>query len=258
MNGVSVSITAYNEENNIDGVLTSVSFANEIILVNSESEDNTVRIAKKYTDKIFTRKNTPNLNVNKNFGFDQASCEWILCLDADEVIPPETADEISKIVTSETEYNGYYIPRKNYYFGKWLKYGGNYPDFQLRLFRKGKGKFPEKHVHERIELDGKTGKMLNPIEHHPYKTVGQYLEKFQFYTDFEANYLFNNGYKTGVGPAFNWMIWKPVTRFIRRYFLKLGMLHGIEGLAASAFDSYGFIIRYLKLRELVNQKGRQK
>ena len=165
MSKLSVSIIGYNEDCCLDRCLSSVKDADEIIYVDCESFDDSVEVAKKYTDKIYSRKNNPNLNVNKSFGFTKATNEWLLYIDPDESVSYELWKEIKEIINSNSKYDGYYMPRKNYYFGKWLKRGAKYPDYQLRLFKKDKGEFQCAHVHEKIKVDGKLGYLKNPILH---------------------------------------------------------------------------------------------
>src|SRR3990167_9088197 len=138
---ITVVISAYNEQNLIEDCLKSVAkFADEIVFIDNTSQDSTVKIARKYTDKILIRENDPvMLNKNKNFGFTKATGQWIISLDADERITPELANEIKKKIKN-THINGFEVPRKNIIFGKWIQHSIWWPDYNLRLFRKGKGK----------------------------------------------------------------------------------------------------------------------
>ena len=145
---LSVIISAWNEEAKIKRCLASVSWADEIIFVDNSSTDETSRIAKQFTSKVFKRPNNPMLNVNKNFGFSKATSDWILSLDADEEITKELAQEIRSAINAQNELSGYWIPRKTILFGKWIMHGLWWPDKQLRLFKKNKGKFPGIHVYE--------------------------------------------------------------------------------------------------------------
>jgi len=250
MQTIGITITAFNEEENIRRCLSSVSWADEIVIMNCNSSDSTREIALKYTDKVFDVNNESNLNVNKNKGIDHVSANWVMVLDADEVVTDNLKDEIRKAINGDAPFTGYFIPRKNFYLDKWLKYGGNYPDYQLRLFKNGKGKFPALHVHERITLDGKAGFLKNEIEHYPYKSVSEYLKKFDFYTDFEAEFMKKSGFKIGFLPSINYFISKPLVRFIKRYLLKGGYKNGIPGVFAVLFDCLSYPVRYVKLWEL--------
>jgi len=253
---LSVSIIAKNEEKNLDRCLSSIIDVGEIIYVDCGSTDSSIEIAKKYTNKIFKREHTPNLNINKNFGFDKASGEWILSLDGDEEITPELFKEIKDVIYRDTQYSAFFIPRKNYYFGIWLKRGAQYPDYQLRLFKKEKGRFECRHIHERIKIDGKIGKLKNQMIHYTYDNISQYLSKFDRDSNFEARFLYEKGINVNFFNSVRWLIIKPCTRFIRRYFFKLGILDGIVGLFAALSDAAGFIIRYFKLWEIYKNEKR--
>ncbi|MEK7263175.1 MAG: glycosyltransferase family 2 protein [Bacteroidota bacterium] len=237
---------AHNEEQNILQSLESVKWANEIIVVDCESKDETVKIASQFSDKIYSRPNIVNLNVNKNFSFSQATGDWIFCLDADEIIPNELKDEILSEIGNQNEFDGYFLKRKNYFFENWLKYGGQYPDLQLRLFRRTCGKFPEKHVHERIEINGKTAILKSPFEHHPYKSVSIFISKMDFYTSFEAKKYFEQNVSTNFYSVFFYIFARPMKRFISRYVFKGGFLDGITGFYACFFDIITQIISFGK------------
>ncbi len=235
MTKLSVVISAYNAQDKIEDALKSVQFADEIILVNNSSTDKTEEIAKKYTSKIFTRPNNPMLNVNKNFGFSKASGEWILCLDDDERITETLASEIKKATESKNAVSGYYIPRKNIIFGKWMEHTGWYPDPQLRLFRRTKGKFEEKHVHEMINVDGEVSTLTAPMLHHNYQTISQFLHKMSnIYVPNEAQVLVSQGYKANFADAIKF----PLKEFLTRYFAKEGYKDGFHGLMLSLLMAF--------------------
>lgn len=238
MRKLSVVISAYNEEKKIEECLKSVvQLADEIILVDGNSHDKTVEIARRFTSKIFIRPNTPMLNVNKNFGFTKATADWILSLDADERISEELQVEIKSQIS---KVNGYYIPRKNIIFGKWIRHTGWYPDYQLRLFKKGKGKFPEEHVHEMIKIEGETEYLKNNIIHYNYETIFQFIQKLvNVYAPNEADQLLKNEYK------FDWQdaIRLPVKEFLSRFFAREGYKDGFHGLMLSILMGfYHFIV----------------
>ncbi len=232
----------------IEDCLKSVNWANEIILVDNESSDNTGTIAKKFTDKIFTHKNDPiNLNDSKNFGFTKASGDWILSIDADERISPELHKEIIQRLMGAPDYvDGYLIPRKNIIFGKWIKHGLWYPDHQLRLFRKGKGKFPSKHNHELLEVKGQTLELKQHIVHLNYTSVDQYLNKIAYYySDNEAEQYLNSGKKLQWYDA----IRMPASDFLLNFFARSGYKDGLHGLALSLLQSFYMFIVFAKVWE---------
>ena len=178
---ISISIIGYNEAENLTACLEALNWVDEIIFVDCESQDNSLEIARRYTTKVYSRPNVRNLNINKQFAIDQCNSSWVIYLDPDEIIPPETADWIREMIQTSS-HAAFYFPRKNYMLGHWLKYGGQYPDFQLRLFRRGKARFPCKHVHERLEVSGTIGKSTFDLLHYPYRTLEQVVNKFNFYT----------------------------------------------------------------------------
>jgi len=242
---LSVVISAYNEEKRIEDCLLSASFADEIIVVNNSSTDKTLEIVSRYTSKIFTKPNNIMLNINKNFGFSKASGDWLLSLDADERISPSLAQEIKSVIKNDSVVNGYWIPRKNIIFGKWIKYTGWYPDYQLRLIRTGKGKFPEKHVHEMIKVEGKAEKLINPMIHYNYESIYQFLRKLEIYVESESKNLIDKGYKLKVEDAINF----PFKEFLSRFFAREGYRDGLHGLVLSLLMAFYHLAVFVRIWE---------
>ena len=245
-NKLSAVISVFNGEKVIDDCLKSVVFADEIIVINNSSIDKTEDVVRKYTDKIFTRPNNPMLNINKNFGFSKATGEWILCLDADERVTPELQREmLSTINNQQSTISGFWIPRKNIIFGKWIEHTGWYPDHQLRVFRNGKGKFPEKHVHEMVKVSGETSHLKNNLLHYNYTTVSQFLNKLNIYVANEAEQLVKNGYE------FKWQdsIRFPVKEFLSRFFAREGYKDGLHGLVLSMLMAFYHLLVFVIIWE---------
>lgn len=244
---ISVVISVYNEEKMIGECLESIKWADETILVDNQSTDNTVQIAKKYTKKIYSRPNNPMLNVNKNYGFGKTSGDWILSLDGDERITQELKNEIR--LTMEQWNNktmGFWIPRKNIIFGKWIEHTGWYPDYQPRLFRKGKGNFPEKHVHEMVKIQGESAKLKGHILHYNYNSVSQFIRKLdRIYTENETENLIKNGYKFSKLDCFRF----PTKEFLNRYFAQEGYKDGLHGLLLSLLMSFYHLVVFAKIWE---------
>ena len=242
----SVVISAYNEEGRLAECLKSVStIAQEIIVVDNSSTDSTEKIAREFTDKVYTRKNNIMLNTNKNFGFSKAQSEWILNLDADERLTSELAEEILSLPEGGGV-DGYYVPRKNIIFGKWIRHTGWYPDYQLRLFRKDKGKFEEKHVHELIKINGTTEHLENPLTHLNYDSISQFLEKMiKTYTVSEADSLSSSGYKFNFADIYL----MPIKEFMSRYFARQGYMDGFHGLTISLLMAFYHFVVFLRLWE---------
>lgn len=243
---------AHNEENIIGKTLDSVLWADEIVVVNCCSTDRTRAILNTYKKAlIIDSDNNPNLNVNKNLAIDNCTSEWILCLDADEVVSDSLYEEIQNTLSGSGECDGFYIPRQNHFLGIVLRYSMIYPDYVLRLFRKGKGRFPVIHVHEALKLDGIKGYIKTPLLHYSYLTIESYISKLDFYTSFEAQVLtkrtlmdcLSRGSFKEKLRAVYWKIvpFKPLVRFIIKYIFNRGFLDGIWGFhycLLSAFSDY--------------------
>ena len=248
MSKLSVVISAFNEEKNIKDCLESVKeLADEIIVVDNSSTDKTGEVAQKHGARIFTQENdSKNIDLQKNYGFSKASCDWILSLDADERLTPELTKEIRSIAKGQlSNVVGYWIPRKNIIFGKWIKSDMWWPDYQLKLFKKGKGKFGKNDVHNALILEGASEKLASPLIHYNYVSIHQYLAKLNNYTDTEAEDLSSQGYK------FNWLdvIRFPVNDFVKTFFLQKGFKDGIHGLVLSMFQAFYMGIVFAKLWE---------
>lgn len=246
MKKISVVISVFNEEENIKDCLESVRhLVNKIVVIDNQSTDRTVVIAKQYTKKIFSRPNNPMLNINKNFGFTKASGDWILNLDADERVTPELRKEIQTL-KERPGVAGYEIPRKNIIFNKWIQHGLWWPDYQLRLFKKGQGKFPCIHVHEKVKVKGKTEQLKNPLLHYNYQTVSQFIQKLdKIYTENEAENLLRSGKKIVWQDA----IRMPINDFLSVFFAREGYKDGLHGLVLALFQSFYALAVFAKVWE---------
>lgn len=247
MNKISVVITAFNEEKNIKECIESAKLISEdVIVVDNMSTDKTRDIAKKYANHVYQQENDPEMiDIKKNFGFSKASLDWIFCLDADERITKELAEEIKlKLTEVYEETAGFWIPRKNIIFGKWIKSQMWWPDYQLKLFRKGKGKY-EKGVHKALAVEGETGKIDEPLLHYNYETVSSYISKLNNYTTIEANTLFEDGYKLSAVDALRF----PAGDFLKTFFLEKGYTQGLHGFVLSLLQAFYMEIVFAKLWE---------
>lgn len=251
---VSVVISAYNEEKMLPACLSSVSWADEIVVIDNTSTDRTVSVAKKAGARVYTRPNYPMLNTNKNYGFTKARGTWILNLDADERVSPELKKEIDHITLNQSREKtsplssavaGYVIPRKNIIFGKWIEHTGWYPDYQLRLFKRGSGSFQEQHVHEKIVVRGDVRALNAPLIHENYQTVSQFIEKLNRYTDNEAEHMIKSGY------TFSYLdvIRMPKEELFRRYFSHEGYKDGLHGLVLSLLMALYHLVVCVKVWE---------
>lgn len=246
MKKLSVVISAYNEERKLPACLASVSFADEIIVIDNESSDKTVEIAKKAKAIIYTRPNNLMLNVNKNYGFTKATGDWVLNLDADERVSEALEAEIKETLKKESGHTAFEMPRKNIIFGKFIQHTGWYPDPHIRLFQKGKGRFLQEQVHEKLEVDGSVGKLTNPLIHESYETIDQFLQKtFFIYAPNEAEHLIRNGYVFSYADAIRF----PLREFLGRFFAREGYRDGFHGLMLSLLMSFYHLIVFAKIWE---------
>lgn len=243
---LSIVLATFNEENNLAACLDSVrQLADEIVVVDGSSTDKTVEIAKQYGAKVKVTTNKPIFHVNKQMAIDLATKDWILQLDADERVTPELAKEIKLEVSSEKlEVNGYWIPRKNWFLGRFLMKGGVYPDYTLRLYKRGKGKLPQKSVHEQAVVEGKVGHLKNPLIHMADISFGRYFMRWNRYTSLIRNEL--KAEKPGFFALFDYLFIKPVWWFLLTYFRHKGFMDSWQGFIFSLFSSLRFPAAYFR------------
>jgi glycosyltransferase involved in cell wall biosynthesis len=239
-NKISVVISAFNEEKKVEKTLKSVSWADEIVFVDNSSTDNTPKIAEKYTKKIIRQKNDPQkIDIQKNKGIENAEGDFILVVDADELVTEELKNEILELLNKDDSLNGYYIPRKNIIFGKQIEYTGWYPDYQLRLFRNGKGSYKTEHVHEGIKVEGETKYLKEHLLHSNYETISQFINKNMIsYAENESDNLINSG--LNLKPSD--LISIPAKEFMSRFFSRKGYKDGIHGLFLSLLMASSHLI----------------
>lgn len=240
--GISAIVITLNEENNISECLETLKWCDEIILVDSGSADNTVKIAEEFTKNIFTAENLP-YGEKRNLGIEKASHEWIIWLDADERITSEIQEEIQQKITAG-KINAYYINRKSFFINKFIKHCGWYPDYTLRLFRKASGiRFDSSLVHEKAVYSGNTEKLRNDILHYTDRSFEHYINKLNKYTSLSAEELSKKGKKASIFD----IIFRPVFTFFKMYFLKLGFMDGYTGLVLCTLSSIHVKTKYSKL-----------
>lgn len=245
---LSVVMITLNAERTLKRSLVSVqSLAGEIVVVDSGSSDRTREIAEKCGARVIEHP-WRGYGAQKNFAIEQASGDWVLSLDADELVSGRLASSIDAL-PQEPPCDGYRLPRLNHYFGRPLRHGGQYPDLQLRLFRRSLGRFDTRPVHESLRLEGKVGRLEGDLIHYTYDTVEEYLQKFLSYTELEATRLLDAGERPSVLGAIRKMICAPALKFIRRYLFKLGLLDGVPGLIAAAFGSFTMSVSYARFWE---------
>lgn len=241
---LSVIIITKNEAHNIVECLKSVIFADEIIVVDSGSEDDTVKLAKQFTDKIYVT-DWPGYGAQKQRALSLATKEWVLSLDADERVTPELQKEILARLQNNS-FDAFEIPFRSEYCGKIIRFGDWRNDKQAVLFRRNKGQFVSLLVHERIEIRGTIGKMKNPIYHIAFRDLKMVLNKMNDYSTMSAKQKQLNGQQGGLWKAISHALWS----FFRGYVLRFGFLDGKEGFMLAISNAEGTYYRYLKLMYL--------
>lgn len=247
METISVVLATFNEEKNLPDCLESVKdFADEIIVVDGSSKDNTREIAKRYGAKVIVTDNPPIFHINKQKAIDKATKDWVLQLDADEQVTPELKKEIRSILNSKDSINGYWIPRKNWFLGRFLTKGGQYPDYTLRLYRNGKGKLPQKDVHEQAIVEGNVAYLKNPLIHIADPNFKRYLLRFGRYTDLLAKQLHEE--KIGYNPfmTIKYLFLLPAWWFFLTYVRHKGFYDSWQGFVFSFFSALRFPISFIK------------
>jgi glycosyltransferase involved in cell wall biosynthesis len=250
---LSVAIVTLNEEETLARTLASVAWAEEIVVVDSGSTDRTVEIARSYGARVIERE-WPGFAAQKNFAIEQCSGTWVLSLDADEELTPELQLEIQTLVASDPALDAFYLKRRNYFLGRWIRHGGFYPDAKLRLFRRnaanGPLKFGERHVHETIAFDGKAGTLEFDLIHHAYPTLTNYIEHMNRYSSLGAEILTTRGRTSRSWLAFAMNVWVvPQYTFQWNYFCRLGFLDGREGLLLHLYHAVYTSWKYAKAWE---------
>jgi len=270
---LSVVLATYNEAKNLPALLDSVkSLADEVVIVDGSSSDKTVEIAKKYGAKVVVTENLPNFHINKQKAIDLATKDWIFQLDADERVTPELAKEIKEKIGNwkvsrrngipqaageigNSHVNGYWVARKNWFLGKFLMKGGQYPDYTLRLYRKGKGHLPQVHVHEQAEVMGHVGYLKEPLSHYPYMNFASYYKKWNRYNDLLVRQikesLKDRNFIMKVLFAIGYLFVKPTHWFLTTYIRHKGFMDLWPGFVFSFFSALRFPVSYLKYLKIL-------
>jgi glycosyltransferase involved in cell wall biosynthesis len=242
---LSVIIICLNEQEKIRACLESVAWADEIVVCDSGSRDETLGISRQYTDRIFTDP-WRGFGAHKNLALERATHPWVLSLDADERVTPALAGRIRDVLAGEAPADGYYIPRQNFFLGRWIRHGGWYPDYVLRLFRRARGRFRERAVHEAVEVNGRTGYLAEPLEHYTYDSVSAFVQRMDRYSGLAAEELRRAGVRLRPWD----LLVRPFHAAVRMYLLKGGFRDGMPGLVlAGLYGAYTFA-KYVKLWEL--------
>lgn len=247
---ISVAIITRDEAHNLPGCLSSVSFADQVVVVDSGSTDNTVTIAGSFGCEIFFNP-WSGFGQQKQFAIEQCRNEWILVLDADERIPEETAAVVRKILSESGPVNGYGFPRKNFFQGRWIKHAGWWPDHVTRLFRRSKGQLSARKVHESIQVEGRVEILDVPIEHYTESDLSKVLLKIDRYSTLGAAEAFAEGRRSTTWSAAA----RAVLTFVQDYFIRLGIMDGEQGLTLAITDAINKYFKYAKLAQLSRKEN---
>jgi glycosyltransferase involved in cell wall biosynthesis len=241
---LSVVVVTRNEEERLRACLESVAWADEIVVVDAESDDKTVTIAREFTDHVVVRP-WPGYAAQKNAALDLATGDWLLSLDADEVVSAELRAEVGRVLAADGPADGYAVPRRNIFWGRWVRHGGLYPDWQARLFRRGRGRFAARAVHESVTVDGRVERLAGHLEHRSYRDVGDFLARADRYATLAAEEAVAAGRRAGVPD----LVLRPVGRFLGMYVVGRGFLDGWRGFLLAALYAYYVLIRSAKIWE---------
>ena len=244
---LSVYLITYNEECNLGRAFKSISWADEIIVLDSGSTDSTLSIAKKFGAKTEFQKFKSFVD-QKNRALDICTGDWLLNIDADEEVSPELRKSIESCISSKGDrgHPVYELTRKTQYLGRWIEHCGWYPEYRARLSRKNNARWVGELVHERLEGSGKVGRLDGDLLHRPYKSLSDHIIKIERYSSLFAEREFNNGRIAGISD----ILFRPVVRFMNMYIFKAGFLDGIPGLVASIMGGWYVFMKYSRLYEM--------
>jgi glycosyltransferase involved in cell wall biosynthesis len=242
---VSVTVITKNEAADIGAALASVRWADEIVVVDAESTDETVALARQLTERVVVRP-WAGYVAQKNFAASLASHDWILSLDADERITPALAQEIQATLLNNPGHKAYRIPRVTWHLGRWIRTTDWYPDDQLRLYDRRSARWTGQYVHEAVTVDGTIGRLNGEIEHYAYRDISDHLETIDRYTTYAAMQMKESGRRAGLLQ----LAGHPPLAFLRNYIARGGIRDGIPGFIISSLNAYYVFLKFAKLREL--------
>jgi glycosyltransferase involved in cell wall biosynthesis len=246
---LTVTVVTLDEEARLRACLESVAWADEIVVVDAESRDKTVPIAREFTERVIVRP-WPGFAAQKNFALEQATGDWVLSLDADEEVSPELREEILDVLARPPAHDGYAVPRKNIFWGQWVRRGGLYPDWQVRLFRRSRARFVPRAVHESVQMEGSIGRLRGPLLHRSYRDVSDFLARADRYSTLAADEWLASGRPARARD----LVLRPLGRFLGMYLLRLGLLDGWRGLLLATLYAYYVGMRSAKALERARRR----
>jgi glycosyltransferase involved in cell wall biosynthesis len=242
---LTVTVITRNESSNIDAAIESVSWADEIVVVDAESTDDTAERARRHRARVEVRP-WPGFSAQKNYAASIASNDWVLSIDADERVTPELADEIKALLASEPPHRGYRVPRISWYLGRWIRGTDWYPDHQLRLYDRRAGEWTERRVHESVSLtSGEPARLAHDLQHFPYRDIRHHLQTIDHYTTLAAGQMVADGRV----PSIAGVALHPPFAFLRNYVLRGGFRLGSVGFVVSVLNSYYVFLKLAKAWE---------
>ncbi len=247
---LSVIVPTYNEETTLRACLESVRFADEILVVDSFSTDRTLSIAREFGPRILQHEYVYSAK-QKNWAIPRATHPWVLLVDSDERVTPGLRDEILALLGSEPRHDGYWIRRANHFLGRHMRRCGWGTDKVIRLFRRDVALYQDREVHAEIDLPGPLPVLLHPLEHHSFRSFGQYFRKLQLYSEWGAAQLYKEGRRSGSAQV----ALRPLARFLKMYFIRLGILEGTHGLVLSMLGAFTVYLKYARLWEMGLKDG---
>jgi glycosyltransferase involved in cell wall biosynthesis len=250
-NNISVAIRSFNEEKNIRECLESVSWANEIVVVDSNSTDNTVAIAREYTSKVISQKWLGHIGQSQ-FATDQTKNIWVLHMDADERVSPALRDEILALDLEYSLYDAYEMPRRHYFMRQWINHSAWYPDYKIRLFRKDVCRWGGYAPHDEVKVEGRKMNLKNDILHYIYQDIAHFASTKNNYSSLTAADHYKNGKRARIID----FTLRPVYAFLYRYFVRLGIADGVAGFTISVMEAHAVFMKYIKLYEIQNKLSR--
>lgn len=248
---ISVAIRTCNEEMNIRKCLESVSWADEIVVVDSNSTDTTVAIAREFTSKVITQKWLGHIGQSQ-FATDQTSNHWVLHMDADERVSPALRDELLALDLANSPYHAYEMPRRHFFMQRWINHSAWYPDYKIRLFRKDVCRWGGYAPHDEVKVVGRKKKLKNDILHYIYRDSKHFLTTKNNYSSLTAADHYKNGKRARIID----FTLRPLYAFLYRYFFRLGVADGMAGFTISVIEAYAVFMKYIKLYEIQNKLRR--
>jgi len=247
---LSVTVITKNEARDVGDALASVAWADELIVVDSCSTDDTVAIARRHTDRVVVRE-WPGYIAQKNYAASLAAHDWILSLDADERVTPELAAEIQTCLKGAPREAAFQIPRVTWHLGRWIRSTDWYPDYQMRLYDRRSAEWTGRYVHEAVTVRGAAGRLHGELQHYAYRDIADHLETINHYTTLAARQMHEDGRRAGLLQ----LAAHPPLAFLRNYLAHGGIRDGLPGFIISALNAYYVFLKFAKLWELVRVQG---